>query len=90
MTESAQPLVRKWEQLVEAEGGTPTEVKVGADLREFSADVISRVCFGHSYSKGKEVFTKLRSLQKIMSMHGSLLFGLTSFRYNIYTAIHFI
>ncbi|KAK7317048.1 hypothetical protein RJT34_00957 [Clitoria ternatea] len=78
MIESAQPLLLKWEQLIE-NGGT-AEVKVDADLRGFSADVISRVCFGHSYSKGKEVFSKLRSIQKAMSQHGGFLFGTTAFR----------
>ncbi|WJX34456.1 hypothetical protein P8452_22568 [Trifolium repens] len=72
MIESAQPLLLKWEQLIEDQGGVTAEVKVDADLRGFSADVISRVCFGHSYSKGKEVFLKLRSIQKIMSNHGFL------------------
>lgn len=79
MIESAQPLLLKWEQIIEEQGGGATaEVKVDADLRGFSADVISRVCFGHSYSKGKEVFLKLRSIQKIMSNHG-FLFGQSGF-----------
>jgi len=72
MIEAAQPLLLKWEQIIEDQGGAKAEVKVDADLRGFSADVISRVCFGHSYSKGKEVFLKLRSIQKIMSNHGFL------------------
>ncbi|KAF7816584.1 cytochrome P450 714A1-like [Senna tora] len=85
MIESAQPLLTKWEQLIEAhEGGSSdngTEVKVDADLRGFSADVISRVCFGHSYSKGKEVFSKLRSIQKAMSTQGGFqLFGVSGIR----------
>ncbi|XP_027338617.1 cytochrome P450 714A1-like [Abrus precatorius] len=74
MIESAQPLLLKWEGFIESEGGSTAEVKVDADLRGFSADVISRVCFGHSYSKGKEVFSKLRSIQKAMSKQG-FLFG---------------
>lgn len=78
MIEAAQPLLLKWEQIIEDQGGAKAEVKVDADLRGFSADVISRVCFGHSYSKGKEVFLKLRSIQKIMSNHG-FLFRQTGF-----------
>ncbi|KAL3025950.1 hypothetical protein AAZX31_04G205800 [Glycine max] len=80
MIESAQPLLLKWEQFIESQGSATAEVKVDVDLRGFSADVISRVCFGHSYSKGKEVFSKLRSIQKAMSKHGGFLFGLSSFR----------
>ncbi|RDX65094.1 Cytochrome P450 714A1, partial [Mucuna pruriens] len=80
MIESAQPLLLKWEQFIESQGSGTAEVKVDVDLRGLSADVISRVCFGHSYSKGKEVFSKLRSIQKAMSKHGGFLFGLSSFR----------
>ncbi|KAJ1387502.1 Cytochrome P450 [Sesbania bispinosa] len=81
MIESAQPLLLKWEQCIEDQGGgAAAEVKVDADLRGFSADVISMVCFGHSYSKGKEVFSKLRTIQKIMSKQGGFLFGVSGFR----------
>ncbi|KAE9605968.1 hypothetical protein Lal_00025493 [Lupinus albus] len=77
MIESAQPLLTKWEQCIEAEGGSNgmVEIKVDADLRGFSADVISRVCFGHSYSKGKEIFAKIRILKEAISKSG-YLFGL--------------
>jgi len=81
MVESTQPLLLKWEQTIESQGGGRAEVKVDVDLRGLSADVISRVCFGHSYSKGKEVFSKIRSIQKAMSKDGGFLFGLSSFRY---------
>ncbi|QCE15416.1 cytochrome P450 714A1-like [Vigna unguiculata] len=80
MIESAQPILLKWEQTIESQGGATAEVKVDKDLRGLSADVISRVCFGHSYSKGKEVFSKLRSMQKAMFKHRGFLFGLGSFR----------
>ncbi|KAE9604086.1 putative cytochrome P450 [Lupinus albus] len=83
MRESAQPLLRKWEQIIEGQGSGSNgiaEVKVDADLRELSADVISRVCFGHSYSKGNEVFSKLRTMQKAMSKEGGFLFAPTGFR----------
>lgn len=81
MIESAQPLLTKWEQSIEAQGGALTEVKVDADLRGFSADIISKVCFGHSYSKGKEVFSKLRTLKKALSnSQGGFLFGLSGLR----------
>ncbi|XLU23276.1 hypothetical protein S245_059342 [Arachis hypogaea] len=80
MIESAQPLLRKWEELISGTGTGLAEVKVDADLRDFSADVISRVCFGHSYFKGKDLFSKLRKLQKTMSDQGGFLFGLNGFR----------
>ncbi|KAF8009814.1 hypothetical protein BT93_J0722 [Corymbia citriodora subsp. variegata] len=74
MVESAQTLLRTWDSRIEAEGGQMAEITVDEDLRSLSADVISRACFGSSYVKGKEVFSKLRSLQNIMSRQ-SFLFG---------------
>ncbi|XP_061999938.1 cytochrome P450 714A1-like [Rosa rugosa] len=74
MLESAQPLLRKWEECIEGQGGMRAEIQVDEHLRGFSADVIARACFGSSYSKGKEIFSKLRSLQEIMS-HQPFLFG---------------
>ncbi|OIW16551.1 hypothetical protein TanjilG_08408 [Lupinus angustifolius] len=80
MIESTQPLLTKWEQCIEAEGDGNgiAEIKVDEDLGGYSADVISRVCFGHSYSKGKEIFSKIRTLKEAINNNG-YLFGRTSF-----------
>ncbi|XP_009791714.1 cytochrome P450 714A1-like [Nicotiana sylvestris] len=74
MLQSAELLTRKWDENIEAEEGKMAEISVGEDLRSFSADVISRACFGSSYFKGKKIFSKLRTLQKIISTQ-SVLFG---------------
>ncbi|MED6197840.1 hypothetical protein PIB30_060533 [Stylosanthes scabra] len=80
MIESAQPLLTKWDRAIEAKGSDEVEIEVDEDLRSLAADVISRVCFGHSYSKGIEVFSKLRLMQKKMSKHGAFLFGIKGLR----------
>lgn len=84
MGESAQQLLRSWDERIEATaangGEAAVDIKVDEDLREFSADVISRACFGSSYSKGKEIFSKLRILQKTISKQ-SFLFGHNFFGY---------
>ena len=92
MVKSAEPMVRKWEECIETQkrqqeevgvrGVARAEIKVDEDLRGVSADVISRVCFGTSYAKGKQVFSKLRSLQKTIS-HQGFLFGVTNLGYVI-------
>ncbi|KAK4351206.1 hypothetical protein RND71_030519 [Anisodus tanguticus] len=74
MLQSAELLTRKWDERIEAEGGKMAEISVGEDLRSLSADVISRACFGSSYFKGKKIFSKLRTLQKVIS-NQSVLFG---------------
>ncbi|KAH0702385.1 hypothetical protein KY290_017675 [Solanum tuberosum] len=74
MLQSAALLTMKWDERIEAEGGKMAEISVGEDLRSLSADVISRACFGSSYFKGKNIFSKLRTLQKVIS-NTSILFG---------------
>ena len=81
MVESTEPLLKKWEAIIEAKGGLPAEINVDGDLRSVSADVIARACFGSSYVKGKQIFTKLRTIQTIISKQG-FLFGLNNSRYN--------
>ncbi|KAI3817878.1 hypothetical protein L1987_11678 [Smallanthus sonchifolius] len=78
MLELAEPLLRKWQACIEAQGELRAEIRVDDDLRVVSADVISRACFGSSYTKGKEIFSKLRTLQKTISSKG-MLFGLPTF-----------
>lgn len=80
MLQSAELLTRKWDERIEAEGGKMAEISVGEDLRSLSADVISRACFGSSYFKGKKIFSKLRTLQKVIS-NTSILFGSPAFRF---------
>ncbi|KAB1217563.1 hypothetical protein CJ030_MR3G002710 [Morella rubra] len=79
MLESAEPLLKKWEDCIEAQGGVTADIQVDEDLKGVSADVISRACFGSSYFKGKEIFLKLRRLQKAISQQG-FLFGTTRLR----------
>ncbi|XP_038893046.1 cytochrome P450 714A1-like isoform X2 [Benincasa hispida] len=78
MADAASSLVEKWESRIG--DGASVEIEVDEDLRGFSADVISRACFGSSYEKGKEIFSKLRDLQKLIS-EGSFLFGYSSLRF---------
>lgn len=87
MVESAEPLLKKWETMIEAQGGLAAEINVDADLRSCSADVIARACFGSSYVKGKQIFSKLRTLQTTIAKQG-FLFGLNNSRYYIHIYFH--
>ncbi|XP_073017370.1 cytochrome P450 714A1-like [Primulina eburnea] len=82
MVESVESLIGKWEGYIESQGGNMAEIQVEEDLRCVSADVISKACFGSSFLNGKRVFTKLRTLQKLMSsqnfLFGSHTFGIFS------------
>ncbi|XP_051121709.1 cytochrome P450 714A1-like [Andrographis paniculata] len=79
MVESTELLTKKWRASIESEVGRVAEVKAEEDLRSVSADVISKACFGSSYMKGKEIFSKLRTLQKVISKQ-SFLFESPAFR----------
>ncbi|CAA2971413.1 cytochrome P450 714A1-like [Olea europaea var. sylvestris] len=78
MSESAKTLTSKWEGCIESQGGIMAEIKAEEDLRSLSGDVISKACFGSSYLKGKDIFSKLRALQKAIS-NQSILFGFHAF-----------
>lgn len=80
MEDSTITMIKRWESRIrESEGGVLDET-VDEDLRSVSADIISRYCFGTSYSQGKFIFAKLGDLQKSLSRPG-LIFGLSNFRY---------
>lgn len=81
MVDAAQPLIASWESRIDAAGGAAAaEVVVDGDLRSFSFDVISRACFGSDYSRGREIFLRLRELSGLMS-ETSVIFSIPSLRH---------
>ncbi|XP_034708551.1 cytochrome P450 714C2-like [Vitis riparia] len=79
MVVSTSSMLRSWESRIDKEGGI-AEIKVDEYLRNSTADVISRACFGSSYDQGKDIFLKLRTLQQVMSK-AFLYFGVPGFRH---------
>ncbi|KAK0579239.1 hypothetical protein LWI29_023276 [Acer saccharum] len=79
ITESTMMLLTSWNGRIEKEGGI-ADIKIDGDMRSFSGDFISRACFGSNYSKGEDIFLKLRALQEIMSKK-SLSMGIPGMRY---------
>ncbi|KAF8648845.1 hypothetical protein HU200_064546 [Digitaria exilis] len=79
MIEAANRMLISWENEVEKEGGS-AEMVVDESLRSFSADVISRASFGSNFSEGKEIFNKIRQLQKAMAKQ-NMLIGVPGSRY---------
>ncbi|XP_022941651.1 cytochrome P450 714A1-like isoform X2 [Cucurbita moschata] len=71
MAKAGSSLIEKWEARIG--DGSMVEIEVDGDLKEYSADVIARACFGSSYEKGKEIFTKIRDLQKLLSEESILV-----------------
>ncbi|KAG9443319.1 hypothetical protein H6P81_014659 [Aristolochia fimbriata] len=60
-------LMDTWEKKVDATGTGATEINVDPDLRTYTADVISKACFGSSFSEGKDIFSQLKTLQIALS-----------------------
>lgn len=66
MIESASPLVGRWEAKAEEGGGVAT-VQVDEDLRNLSAEIISKTCFGSNYPRGMEIFSKMLKILDLLS-----------------------
>ncbi|EOY19021.1 hypothetical protein SCA6_000714 [Theobroma cacao] len=66
MAQSSVTVVDSWNSKIDSEGGV-ADIKIDDYMRSFSGDVISRACFGSNYSKGEEIFLKLRDLKKALS-----------------------
>ena len=81
ITESMITVIDSWKSTIETQGGT-ADIKIDEYMRSFSGDVISRACFGSNYSKGEEIFVKLRILQEAMSKR-SLATGIPGMRYDV-------
>ncbi|KAL2327089.1 hypothetical protein Fmac_020516 [Flemingia macrophylla] len=77
IVESTNITLRSWEAKLESEGAA-LDINVNDDLRSLSADIISRACFGSNYIEGKEIFSRLRDLQKLLS---KIHRGIPGFRY---------
>ena len=87
MVESSITLVNSWTNLIESEGGV-AHVHVDEYMRSFSGDVISRACFGSNYSKGEEIFLKLRELQEQVSKK-VLFSGIPVLRFDFFFFFNF-
>lgn len=79
ITESTVTLLNSWKSIIDAEGGT-ADIKIDEHMRSFSGDVISRACFGSNFSKGEEIFLRLRALQEAASRK-LLTTGIPGMRY---------
>ncbi|OAY23979.1 cytochrome P450 714C2 isoform X2 [Manihot esculenta] len=79
ITESANALLNSWKSMIERDGGM-ADIKVDEGLGSFSADVISRACFGSNYYKGEKIFLKLKDLLKASSKK-DLAVGIPGMRY---------
>ncbi|KAJ6831644.1 cytochrome P450 714C2-like [Iris pallida] len=64
---SSRKLLESWEDRLE-QGGGIADMNVDKDFQSFSADVLSRACFGSDYSKGEEIFSKITTLQVSLPM----------------------
>ena len=80
MVESTNSMIKSWEQRVQGKGGL-AEIEVDQDLRSLSAEIISRACFGSSYSEGEEIFFQIRTLQKVMPK-GKTIMGVPGLRFD--------
>ncbi|XP_028776373.1 cytochrome P450 714A1-like [Neltuma alba] len=74
MEESTREIMRKWERIIEESGGKMAEIVIDNDMKELTADIISKACFGGSYALGNQIFAKLTALQNVLAKP-NVLFG---------------
>nr|ASB17945.1 cytochrome P450 CYP714E38 [Polygala tenuifolia] len=79
IVQSATVLVNKWDTQIDKTKGVGN-FRIDDDLRNFSADVITRACFGSNYSKSQEIFLRIGDLRKVM-VKKSFLLGLPGLRH---------
>ncbi|KAK4849026.1 hypothetical protein QYF36_019969 [Acer negundo] len=72
ITGSTMIILKTFKSRIEKEGGI-ADIQIDDDMRSFSGDVILKACYGSNYSKGEEIFLKLRALQEIMGKMAELL-----------------
>ena len=75
-------MIKSSEKRAQGKSGL-AEIEVDQDLRSLSADIISRACFGSSYSEGEEIFFKIRTLQKVMTK-GKTIMGVPGLRFDLH------
>ncbi|XP_030466719.2 cytochrome P450 714A1-like [Syzygium oleosum] len=80
MVDSAMTMIEKWESMILQSNGTVADMYITEDLNSLSANVIARACFGSSYSEGKQIFAKLRTLQHALAKPDRL-FGFHNLRF---------
>ncbi|KAK9911141.1 hypothetical protein M0R45_035064 [Rubus argutus] len=66
IVESTTSMLRTWESEIQSQGGT-AEIRVDEHLRNLSGDIIARACFQSNYCEGEEIFSRLRTLKKVLS-----------------------
>ncbi|CAM8929431.1 hypothetical protein QQ045_023717 [Rhodiola kirilowii] len=82
MADSTLLMLKTWEDKINMEGvlGGPVDIRVEQDLQNLTADIIAKASFGSSFSQGKEIFSKLRTLQSLMSLT-SIFVGIPGIRH---------
>lgn len=78
IVDSTTSMLRTWENEIQSQGGI-AESRVDDKLRNLSADIISKACFHSNYHQGEEIFSKIRTLQKVLSKGMMGIEGLTRY-----------
>ncbi|KAL6142720.1 hypothetical protein ACLB2K_060997 [Fragaria x ananassa] len=78
MVESTTSMINTWDyRVLESKSGI-VDMEVDDELKTLSADIISRACFGSSYSFGNQILEKIAQMVDILGKP-SLLYGFLDF-----------
>ncbi|PRQ42630.1 putative cytochrome P450 [Rosa chinensis] len=78
MEESTTAMIKRWDcRILESKSGI-VDMEIDDELKTLSADIISRACFGSSYSFGNQIFEKIADMVEVYGKP-SLQFGFLNF-----------
>ncbi|KAF6172659.1 hypothetical protein GIB67_041982 [Kingdonia uniflora] len=80
MVECSIKMLNAWESKVNNGAAGIADIRVDEELKNLSADIISRTIFGSNYVTGKEVFLKIRAIMDVLAKQTNLL-GIPGVRY---------
>lgn len=78
---SAMEMTKAWTQVIESSGGKSGEVEVAHHIKNATADILARTCFGSDYEAGKGVFEKQDLLVPIILKHALENLMIPGYRY---------
>ncbi|KAM5560757.1 hypothetical protein ABKV19_021750 [Rosa sericea] len=80
MVKSTTTTIKAWEKSIQESDSGIMDMRIDEDLKAISREVLSRACFGGSYSKGNQIFATISVLEEALS-EPNVFFGFLNLRF---------
>lgn len=81
MADCCVTVLNEWKSKIDDSKDRAADIKVDDCLHRFASDVICRACFGSNYSKGREIFFKIRVLEESVTKRVLSIGGIPGMRF---------